>query len=228
MRIALVEDDQAQAELTALWLGTDGHSCEIFTAAQPFLRSLARDSFDLLLLDWVLPGMSGLELLQTLRRPLLNPVPVLFLTQQDTEQDMVRALDAGADDYLTKPVSRQALLARVRALGRRAQGATTRLLEVSPYRFDLDTHGVTRHGVPLELTPLEFELAFCLFRNAGRLLTRAYLLETVWGRSGTVQTRTVDMHISQVRAKLGLRPENGWRIVPVYSTGYRLEACPAP
>jgi len=151
-------------------------------------------------------------------------VPVLFVTVRDSEQDIVFALEQGADDYMVKPVRRQELLARLHALLRRAYPREEKKqLSFLPFEIDIQRGEVRKEGSRIELTPKEFELTVTLFRNMGRLLSRGHLQETVWGRTGDIATRTVDTHVSQVRKKLDLRPETGYRVVPIYNYGYRLE-----
>lgn len=148
---------------------------------------------------------------------------MLFVTSRDAEQDIVQALTHGADDYLVKPARSAELLARLGALKRRAeslQGSTALL--VAPYEFDLASNVVRRHGEIIDLTERQFQLALVLFRNAGRLLSRQYLLEAVWGLNAQIQTRTLDIHVSQLRNLLALA-NNGWRISSIYAHGYRLE-----
>ena len=154
--------------------------------------------------------------------------PVVFVTHRDAEEDVVHALQEGADDFLSKPVRRLELLARVNALWRRMQpGADDSPLDVPPYRIDAAQHRISIHGTPVELTQKEYDLALFLFRNVGRLLSRGHLLESVWGRAA-VDSRTLDTHISRLRVKLELRPESGFRLSPVYGYGYRLESVGKP
>ena len=182
------------------------------------------ESFDLFMLDWQVPDVSGAEVLMWLRANVSRTVPVLFVTVRDSEQDIVFALEHGADDYMIKPVRRQELLARVHALLRRAYPSEEKKqLSFPPFEIDIQRGEVRKEGNRIDLTPKEFELTVALFRNIGRLLSRGHLQETVWGRTGDLATRTVDTHVSQVRKKLGLRPESGYRVVPVYNYGYRLE-----
>jgi two-component system response regulator RegX3 len=149
---------------------------------------------------------------------------VLFVTVRDSEQDIVFALENGADDYMVKPARRQELLARVHALLRRAYPREEeKQLSFPPFEIDVVRGEVRRGGEKIDLTPKEFELTVVLFRNVGRLLSRGHLQESVWGRSGDLVTRTVDTHVSQVRKKLDLRVETGFRVVPIYNYGYRLE-----
>ncbi|MCB2001744.1 MAG: response regulator transcription factor, partial [Rhodoferax sp.] len=151
-----------------------------------------------------------------------NHTPVIFVTSRDAEEDIVRALSHGADDYLVKPPRAGELLARLQALKRRADGHGDGAVVVGPYEFDPSQSVARLHGEIVEMTQRQFELAVVLFRNIGRLLSRQYLLEAVWGLNDAVQTRTLDIHISQLRSLLQLA-DNGWRIQSVYAHGYRLE-----
>jgi two-component system response regulator RegX3 len=225
LRIALLEDDPSQSDLVRLWLTVAGHSCHPFARSREFMRALARDSFDLLLLDWELPDLNGDAVLAWVRTNVRDNVPVLFATARDTEQDIVAALKGGADDYLVKPLRRAELLARVEALGRRSRPrpASHEALTVGEFQIDLDRRSVTRNGTVIELTQKDFDLAAFLFRNVGNLVSRGHILESVWGRNPDLNTRTVDTHISRLRAKLGLVPEQGWRLAAIYQHGYRLE-----
>jgi DNA-binding response OmpR family regulator len=183
---------------------------------------MVRETFDVLVLDWMLPDMTGIEVLDWLRQ-LEDRTPVLFVTSRDTENDIVEALRHGADDFLVKPPRRSELLARLKALKRRADGfAGNGPLTVGAYELDAGSTSARLHGELLELTERQFQLALVLFRNPGRLLSRQYLLEAVWGLNAQVQTRTLDIHVSQLRTLLRLA-DNGWRINSVYAHGYRLE-----
>lgn len=224
MRLAVLEDDPAMREVLCEWLAAAGYAVHEFATGRDCMRILARESFDLCLLDLSLPDVRGAEVLRWMREDRGDLTPVMFVTASDSEADIVTALRAGADDYLIKPVRRAELLARMEAVLRRVQPvAADRRLEVGPYAFDPEHKRAQLDGVPLELTEMEFDLALFLFRNIGRLLSRGHLLEAVWGRSAAVATRTVDTHISRVRSKLQLRPERGFRLTPTYSYGYRLE-----
>lgn len=225
MRIAFLEDDQPQAEVIKGWLKAADHSCRHFTKASLFLKEVRRESFDLLILDWELPESSGIEVLRSIREKSDWLVPVLFMTNRDSERDIVRALADGADDYMTKPASRDITLARINALGRRSlqKGQNEQVLEYGDYRLITSDKSLTRNGVLIDLTEKEYQLAAMLFANIGRLLSRNHMLEAIWGVGPELATRTVDTHISRLRRKLALLPENGWRLKAVYQHGYRLE-----
>lgn len=230
-RIAVLEDDASQGKLLQHWIESQGFACRMFHRGQDILKSVLRDTFDLVILDWRVPDLSGEEVLQAIRSHVRDPLPVLFTTGRDREEDIVHALKNGADDYLIKPLRRLEFLARVDALLRRARGLGREAgAPIEAGAFSIDTQGrtITRDGALIELTQKEFEMAALLFRNIGRLLSRSYLLDTVWGISADVSTRTVDTHASQLRSKLGLYPESGWRLSAVYQHGYRLEKLADP
>ncbi|MDH4189927.1 MAG: response regulator transcription factor [Betaproteobacteria bacterium] len=224
MRIAVLEDDADQLALITRWLEEAEHDVHGYKSGREIMREAARESFDLFVLDWQLPDVSGPEVLKWTREHVSKTTPILFVTGRDSEEDIVFALQQGADDYMVKPARRHELLARVNALLRRAYPrAEQTLLSFPPFEIDTKQGEIRREGAKIELTPKEFELAVTLFRNVGRLISRGYLQEMVWGRAGNLATRTVDTHVSQVRKKLDLRPETGYRVVPVYNYGYRLE-----
>lgn len=225
MRVALLEDDADQARLLVKWLSEAGHTCEHFDASRRFIRQIKRESFDLLVLDWLVPDMSGLEVLDWVRDNLDWRIPIIFVTTMDREEDIVRALEHGADDYITKPVRERELLARIAAVARRTVSADEGKpeLDFEPFRIDQEHRLVYRTGERIELTQKEYDLAVFLFKNAGRVLSRGHILQNVWGRNPDINTRTVDTHVSRIRTKLGIAPETGWRLTSVYQHGYRLE-----
>jgi len=225
MRIACLEDDPVQSSVLQEWLEGDAHVCHTFDNADAFARELRHESYDLLIMDWELPKSSGIELLTWIRTELDLDTPVFFITHRDSEADIVEALEKGADDYLAKPVSKEVTLARVKALARRHTGHGTgkEVLEVGGLRLDKETKQILMDGQPIETTEKEFQLAWMLMNNIGRLLSRDHLLETIWGFGPELVTRTVDTHISRLRRKLGLVPEKGWRLKAIYHQGYRLE-----
>ena len=225
MRIAVLEDDTDQVELMQSWFKDVGHECQAFGSGNEFKTVLKRETFDLLVVDWNLPDTTGPEVLSWVRESLDWHVPVLFVTSRDLEEDIVYALEHGADDYMTKPVKKQETLARITALERRSQavGEQATCLKQGLFEFDIVNRHVRIGADTVELTNKEFDLALLLFRNPGRLLSRSYILENVWSTHGDLSTRTVDTHISRVRNKLGIHPDNGVRLNAVYNHGYRLE-----
>ncbi len=225
MRIDLLEDDPDQAEMISLWLTEEGHDVHWYRSGGDLTRALHRDVPDVLLLDWILPESSGMDVLTWVRQSFLGRIPVVFITAQDSEEHIVAALQAGADDYLVKPPRRRELIARVQAVGRRAGAIQpSEILQgTDPYVVDVGRRVILLKNQPVELTSKEFDLAAYMFANAGRLVKRGVLLERVWGRSQTITTRTVDAHISRIRKKLEIDESNGWRLISVYQHGYRME-----
>ncbi len=228
MRIALLEDDPAQTELMQSWMNEAGYSASDFSTGKDFQEGLSANTYDLLVVDWNLPDTTGVEMVKWVRQTIDWHIPVLFITSRDQEEDIVTALEAGADDYMTKPPKQAETLARLRALSRRVpsqedSAPVADLLEYPPYIINMDQRQFTVEGEMVELTRKEFELAVLLFNNIGRLLSRSFLMDKVWGTTVELNTRTVDTHISRVRNKLGIRPERGWRLSAVYHHGYRLE-----
>jgi two-component system, OmpR family, response regulator RegX3 len=221
MRIAVLEDDLAQQELYRLWLGTAQHTCTCFGTSKSFIEALGHEPFDLLIIDWMLPDSSGELALKWIRENIGWHIPVIFITSRDAELDIVTALRSGADDYLVKPAKCLELLARIESLGRRMAPPSVQLIGI--YEINQDLRQIRLRGKEIELTQKEFELACYLFRNHGRLLSRVHLLEKLWGLNADVDTRTVDTHVSRIRRKLGINPDNGWQIIPVYGYGYRIE-----
>ncbi|MCP3870660.1 MAG: response regulator transcription factor [Gammaproteobacteria bacterium] len=225
MRIAFLEDDLPQAEVLKDWLAGAGYSCLHFETAKSFLRAFRQESFDLLVLDWELPESSGFEVLGWVREYEEWRIPILFVTHRDSEEDIVAALSAGADDYMIKPVSREVTLARVGALARRSGVSpdSQAIRQVGDFKVLVQDGAILYKDQPVDLTGKEFKLAMMLFGNVGRLLSRNHMLETVWGVGPELATRTVDTHISRIRRKLRLTPEFGWKLKAVYHHGYRLE-----
>ncbi|TGN39809.1 response regulator transcription factor [Marinobacter confluentis] len=228
MRIALLEDEREQAQHIQSVLSERGHQCEHFPTGQAFISAVLHRSYDLLILDWQIPDTTGIEVLEHVRAHLNWQIPVVFLTQRDSEADIVRALDAGADDYLSKPAREAELVARINALARRTNPDNDKeVLVYGPFRVNTQQRTIQLHDETLTLTDKDFDLSLFLFQNQGRLLTREVLLERVWGLASDINTRTVDTHMSRLRRRLGLNPENGFRIKTIYQRGYRLEAMTA-
>lgn len=189
------------------------------------MSSLRQQGYDLFVLDWSVPDLNGTEVLRRIRLQIGESVPVIFVTQRDFEEDIVEVLNAGADDYLVKPVRKGVFLARVEALLRRAYPKTKeKLLSFPPYEIDTDKSELRRNNELLTLTHKEYQLAVELFRNLGRVVSRTELFQKIWGQEGAANMRTIDAHVSSVRRKLSIAPESGFSLVPVYGFGYRLDA----
>ncbi|MES2757976.1 MAG: response regulator transcription factor [Pseudomonadota bacterium] len=225
MRIAVLDNDRSQADLICQVLTGAGHACQAFDSGKDMLGMLKKDSFDMLILDWHVNDLSGAEVLRRAKEKLAAHTPMMFVTGNSGEDDIVAGIGAGADDYMIKPLRRGELLARVQALLRRAYPSQNgaEQLQFGPYLFETRPGRLLMDGSVVDVTHKEFYLALLFFRNIGRPLSRAYIHEAVWIRETAVPSRTMDTHVSRVRNKLQLRPENGFRLVPVYSYGYRLE-----
>ncbi|MFT5572477.1 MAG: two-component system response regulator RegX3 [Cryomorphaceae bacterium] len=226
MRIVILEDDQDQADLLCAWLEEAGHQVSVYGDGISFIRAYTQDSFDLVLLDWMVPKTSGIEVLRHLRNHMDKLVPVVFITQRDAEEDIVMALEAGADDYMPKPVRQLETMARVNALARRVgfgDANTADIYQHAPYFIDTNLRRVSVNGEKVEMTQKEYELTLFLFKNIGRVISRGHLLEMVWGTSSKLNTRTVDTHVSRLRSKLDLDSHDNWQLTSVYRHGYRLE-----
>lgn len=224
MRIGLLEDDIEAALSVATMLGQAGHTCRVFHEAESLKRFLNRETVDILLLDWNVPGMDGVEFLKWSRQHSAHHPPTLMLTNRTLPDDIIAALRAGADEYVTKPIEPPVLLARIEALARLVFSRVAVGTNEVHGRFRLDETGnlLSFDDQRIELTAKEFGLARLLLRNHGRTLSRAYILEAIWGLGANVNTRTLDVHLSRLR-KAFMGPENGCRLRPVYGYGYRLE-----
>jgi DNA-binding response OmpR family regulator len=225
MRISILDNDNTQADLICQVLNGAGHNCQSYDSGKDLLGQLRKDGTDLLIMDWQIGDVPAPELLRRAKEKLAPNTPTMFLAGSAAEDDIVAGVTAGADDYLVKPLRRGELVARVQALLRRAYPSQNgaEQLQFGPYVFETRPGRLTMNGQQIEVTHKEFNLALLFFRNLGRPLSRAYIHESIWVRETAVPSRTMDTHVSRVRNKLQLRPENGYRLVPVYSYGYRLE-----
>lgn len=224
LKIAILEDEQAQSELIESWLSPAGYSSQTFSTGQSLLNALNTSSFDCLLVDWELPDINGPEVMNTLRNEMNIDTPIIFITSRDSEDDIVTALSSGADDYLVKPVRQFEFLARIKANTKRTLvSETNKQIDVTPYSFNSSNQQAYLNNKLIELSSKEFELAFYIFCNEGQLLERKAILSTVWQQDADINTRTVDTHMSIIRKKLSIGPENGWRLKSIYGHGYRLE-----
>lgn len=213
------------AQLVSQWLEEAGYAVRHYRSANEYRRRQGGEAVDLLLLDWMLPDGTGIEVIEMIRSSPNNRLPVVFLTARDSEDDIVRGLACGGDDYIVKPPKRRELIARVGVVLRRhgSDVESTETVTLAPYLLDTRRRRVGIDGREVELTQREFDLASFLFRRHGRIVSRDALLENVWNLSAAVSTRTVDTHVSRLRKKLELGGEHGWRLAAIYQHGYRLE-----
>lgn len=224
MKIAFLEDDILFAEEITSVMRSSGIEVDHFPSGRACLKALKDGQYDMALLDWEVPDMSGREVLESLKLR-GGYLPVVFLTGRDSEEDVTAVIESGADDYIVKPPSPKVLLARINALYRRAN-PKEKALDVIEYdnlivNFSKRTFLVD--DVPVKLTEKEIDLALYFFRQEGVLLARDHLTKVVWGTSPDIDTRTIDVHVSHLRSKLKLMPQFGWRLISVYQQGYRLE-----
>ncbi len=225
MQLAVLDSDADFGDCVTRLMEELGHTVRRYRDAKSMLSALRRNSFDLLLLNWTLSDSSGHEVLRWTRDHMDPAPPAIIVTPRTDEADIIAGLAQGADDYLTKPVHDDVLKARVSALLRRIYGCPLKrdVESFKAYAFNLRSQSVTNAGVSIATTRKEFALALLLFRNLHRPLSRGHLMDAVWGLPAAAASRTLDAHISQIRARLGLRPENGLRLSSVYGFGYRLE-----
>ena len=224
MQIAIVDDDPDIAALMMLWLEEEGHKCTHYSGGQDFIKAIRSKNYDIVLLDWIMPEFDGEQTLNWIKSHEDIDVPVIFVTQRATEDDIAKILTLGADDYITKPVRHKEMVARINAVARRTNPQVDdEVIDVSPYRIDSTAREVKVAGEVIKLTEKEFKLVQFLFKNIGRLLSRDHILSAVWGYDLGLNTRTVDTHMSRIRKKLSILPEKGWRLSSIYHQGYRLE-----
>ncbi len=217
--VLLVEDEPAIADIQRLYLQRDGFDVGVVTSGEQALDVIRARRPAAVVLDVGLPGIDGIEVVRRLRAA-GDDVPVLVVTARDDEVDRVLGLEMGADDYVTKPFSPRELVARVRAVLRRGRASETRdSVAIGEVELNATEHRVSVRGEPVEMTPTEFELLAELMRHPGRVFTRDELLRQVWGYSSSVTTRTVDVHVAQVRAKVG----DALHIRTVRGVGYGLD-----
>jgi two-component system response regulator RegX3 len=223
-RVLVVEDEESFSEPLSYMLRREGFEVAVAATGPDALSEFDRSGADLVLLDLMLPGLSGTEVCRTLRQR--SNVPVIMLTARDAEIDKVVGLELGADDYVTKPFSSRELVARIRAVLRR-RGEPEELvpsaLEAGPVRMDVDRHVVTVNGGQVPMPLKEFDLLELLLRNAGRVLTRGQLIDRVWGADYVGDTKTLDVHVKRLRAKIEPDPSNPRFLVTVRGLGYKFE-----
>ncbi|ROO90244.1 two-component system response regulator RegX3 [Actinocorallia herbida] len=223
-RVLVVEDEESFSDALSYMLRKEGFEVAVAATGPDALEAFDRNGADLVLLDLMLPGLPGTEVCRELRSR--SSVPVIMLTAKDSEVDKVVGLELGADDYVTKPFSSRELVARIRAVLRR-QGDVEEIvpaaLEAGPVRMDVERHIVSVGGETVQLPLKEFELLEVLLRNAGRVLTRMQLIDRVWGADYVGDTKTLDVHVKRLRAKIEPAPSTPRYIVTVRGLGYKFE-----
>ena len=226
--IYIVEDEPAQVEMLSYNLGKEDFQVVVAETGEEALLLVAEAAPDLVILDWMLPDVSGIEVCRQLRsRPESRRIPIIMLTARGEEADRVRGLETGADDYVVKPYSPAEIVARVRALLRRTRPALAdEKLECAGITMDLAQHKVTRRGRPVHLGPTEYRLLLALMERPGRVLSRAQLLDLVWDREAEILDRTVDVHIRRLRKalKLAAVDDAADPIRTIRGAGYALDA----
>lgn len=225
-KILVVEDEESFSEAISFLLKKEGFEVDIAKNGPDAISQFEAHGADLILLDLMLPGLSGTEVCRQIRTK--SQVPIIMLTAKDTEIDKVVGLELGADDYVTKPYSSRELIARIRAVMRRGSDSSSDLdlgvLTVGPIRLDIDRHVISVNNFPINLPLKEFELLEFLMRNSGRVLTRLQLIDRVWGSDYVGDTKTLDVHIKRLRAKIEKDPANPVFIQTVRGLGYKMES----
>jgi two-component system response regulator RegX3 len=224
-RVLVVEDEESFSDALSYMLQREGFEVSVAANGPDALSSFARTGADIVLLDLMLPGLSGTEVCRALRQK--SNVPIIMVTARDSEVDKVVGLELGADDYVTKPFSSRELVARIRAVLRRgieAEELITPTIEAGPVRLDIDRHTVTVSGESVSLPLKEFDLLELLLRNTGRVLTRGQLIDRVWGADYVGDTKTLDVHIKRLRSKIEPDPTNPKYLLTVRGLGYKFDA----
>jgi DNA-binding response OmpR family regulator len=220
----MLDDEPREIESIQRAMATSGHECHGYANGKSLLRGLRDQRYDLLVLDCRPPVVEGIVMVRWLRERFGNRLPLLLTGGPEDKPQMTAALLAGADDFMVKPLGSAELQARVHALLRRAYPARfERELVYGPYHFSPLAGTIRLHGEPVRLKQREYDLALLLFRNIGRMLPREHLMLTVWGQALEAGSRSLDTHVSRLRARLDLRPANGMILASVYGLGYRLE-----
>ncbi|BDI59886.1 response regulator transcription factor [Qipengyuania nanhaisediminis] len=224
MRIAIADDDPELLEQLGNAIDRTAHHCERFRSGTELATFLKRETCDVVLVDWNMPGRTGLELVQWATQSLRQPPAFIILTSRSDKSDVVQGLEAGAIDYVVKPESEEVILARIEAAARRINDTgEDRIATFGGYTIDRVSRTVSRDGELLNLTNKEAELAILFFENVNRPLSRAYIFGEVWGSVPEVESRTLDLHVSRIRSKLELRPKHGFAIQTVFGFGYRMD-----
>lgn len=224
MRVAISDDEQEILDQVAAIVQNAGHEVACYRNGLDIQNALKRETFDVVMLDWNMPGRTGIEVLEWAVDNIASCPPFILLTSRPDKTDIVRGLEAGAIDYIVKPESDEVILARVEAAGRRNAGETqSRHANFGPYTLDRMEKSIAVKEKEAKVTAKEFDLIDLFFQNLHRPLSRGYLFSRVWGGNAEMETRTIDVHISRLRAKLDLNPENGFVIRTVFGFGYRMD-----
>jgi two-component system, OmpR family, response regulator RegX3 len=223
-RVLVVEDEESFSDALSYMLRREGYEVEVAATGPDALTAFDRSGADMVLLDMMLPGLSGTEVCRSLRAK--SQVPIIIVTARDAEVDKVVGLELGADDYVTKPFSSRELVARIRAVLRRGaepDELMTSTVQAGPVRMDVERHVVSVDGTQTPMPLKEFDLLELLLRNAGRVLTRGQLIDRVWGADYVGDTKTLDVHVKRLRSKIEPDPANPKYLVTVRGLGYKFE-----
>lgn len=224
-KVLVVEDEESFSEAISFMLRKEGFEVAVAADGNAALVEFDKGGADIVLLDLMLPGLSGTEVCREIRKR--SKVPVIMVTAKDSEIDKVVGLELGADDYVTKPFSSRELIARIKAVLRRTGEALedqSDVIEIGRIRIDVERHSVSVAGENVKLPLKEFDLLVMLMRNAGRVLTRGQLIDRIWGSDYVGDTKTLDVHVKRIRAKIETDPANPEHILTVRGLGYKFEA----
>ncbi|MFZ9840767.1 MAG: response regulator [Candidatus Nanopelagicales bacterium] len=224
-KVLVVEDEESFSEAISFMLRKEGFEVAVAADGNSAITEFDQNGADIVLLDLMLPGLSGTEVCREIRKR--SKVPVIMVTAKDSEIDKVVGLELGADDYVTKPFSSRELIARIKAVLRRAGEVVENdsdVIEIGPIRIDVERHAVSVSGEPVKLPLKEFDLLLMLMRNAGRVLTRGQLIDRIWGSDYVGDTKTLDVHVKRLRAKIETDPANPIHLLTVRGLGYKFEA----
>ncbi|MGS0891645.1 response regulator transcription factor [Burkholderia stagnalis] len=225
MIVGILEDMVTQAGIVAGWLRKAGYEPVVRHDGDSFVELVTNERVDVLLLDWDVPGKSGIEVMRWVRERFGAQLPIVMMTQHDGEDDIVHGLNNGADDYLIKPLRERELVARVNAQARKyyPDAQQGKRIEIGRFVLDAAAHAALVDGAPVELSQREFDLALMLFENIGRIVPKDALIKRIWGGIDRKYDATLATYVSTLRTRLGLRSKNGLVISTIYNHGYRLE-----
>ncbi|MDR3382940.1 response regulator transcription factor [Cupriavidus basilensis] len=225
MIVGILEDIVTQAGMVEGWLSKAGYDTEVRHDGDSFMELVRSQRVDVLLLDWDVPGKSGIEVMRWARETFADTLPIVMMTQHDGEDDIVFGLNQGADDYLIKPLRERELIARVSAQARKYYPETQRAktVEIGKFALDIGSQVATVDGKQVALSQREFDLALMLFENVGRIVSKDVMIKRIWGGVDRKYDATLATYVSKLRSSLVLRPKNGLVVSTIYNYGYRLE-----